>query len=201
MRMIKTLALSLVLAATTAPAWAQAEMETERPLRTQIERDTYETQVPPLTYSEEENRMAAALYMQDALQLLDRAEVQLRNNQQRQAVSALLAASGKLTTAYLELHQDREFSQQIQPLTMSAEQAVQLAERDPQQALALVSAMVPEVASLYQVQVAQLGGGAGTGLEGFGELREPEIRQQPIMPEQQQIEPDAPIDHQEHMQR
>lgn len=175
------LALALSLLAATAvstPAWAQADPlePTTMNQRTvvSVDPDAFDTLQDPLTYTMEEDRLAAVTYMDDALSLLDLAETHLKGDNVEIGRAALVGASGKLTNAYLLNFKDKDFSSRISPLAMRVDEALLALEQDPERAIGIISALSPQVASVYQTQIAQMGGGAGAGLEDLDHIDESE---------------------------
>jgi hypothetical protein len=129
--------------------------------------DAFDTQVPPLTYTVAEDRMAAITYMDDALKLIELGEAAIQTGDMMQARSALMGASGKLTNAYLLNFRDRQFSQQIQPLTMRIQDAVATMDTNSSTTLSSLSDLRSQVASLGEAQIASMGGGGGGGMPGM----------------------------------
>lgn len=174
------MALSLLMAsAATSPAWAQADsMDPPRSMSERsviaVDPDAFDTLQDPLTLTIEEDRLAAVTYMDDALSLLDIAETQLKGEHVEIGRAALVGASGKLTNAYLLNFQDKAFSSRIGPLAMQIDEAIMALAHDPERAVGIISALTPQVASVYQTQVAQMGGGAGAGLEDLDHLQDVE---------------------------
>ena len=115
MKQMNRLALAaLIVAAAGAPAIAQETMPVERermmpetqqsqPMQQQqtsssvTTSDAFDTQVPPLTYTVAEDRLAAITFMDDALKLIELGEAAIQTGDMMQARSALMGASGKLT--------------------------------------------------------------------------------------------------------
>jgi hypothetical protein len=175
---------ALIVAAAGAPALAQETMPVERermmpetqqsqPMQQQQQTsstvttsDAFDTQVPPLTYTVAEDRMAAITYMDDALKLIELGEAAIQTGDMMQARSALMGASGKLTNAYLLNFRDRQFSQQIQPLTMRIQDAVATMDTNSSTTLSSLSDLRSQVASIAETQLATMGGGGG-GMAGF----------------------------------
>lgn len=184
MKQMNRLALAaLIVAAAGAPALAQETMPVERermmpetqqsqPMQQQqtssavTTSDAFDTQVPPLTYTVAEDRMAAITYMDDALKLIELGEAAIQTGDMMQARSALMGASGKLTNAYLLNFRDRQFSQQIQPLTMRIQDAVATMDTNSPTTLSSLSNLRSQVASLAETQLATMGGGGG-GMAGY----------------------------------
>ncbi|MDB5096158.1 MAG: hypothetical protein JWM80_579 [Cyanobacteria bacterium RYN_339] len=130
--------------------------------------NAFTTMTHPLTPSAAEKRVAAVTYMDDALALLEMARTHLREGQespqmQRMALSELMAASGKVTTAYLLLFHDREASRRVAPLAAQIELAERVCLSHPAMAAALIDRNRPALAAIYTGQLATMGGGAGSG--------------------------------------
>lgn len=132
----------------------------------------FQTEVPPLTPTAAEKREAAVAYMNSALALLDMARAHLRDadsskKARMMAQAELTAASGKATVAYLMMFHDRAATARIKPLAMRLGDAERLAyHNQPLTALALVDRTQPQLATIYQDQLATMGGGAGRGGSG-----------------------------------
>ena len=134
--------------------------------------DAFITEVPALISNEAEARRAAIVYMDDTLALLDISRAHIDAGNLALARSALMAASGKSSTAMLLNFRDREFSQRIWPLTLQVEEALNAVDISSERALALVDSLRPQMASLAETQLAQLGGGgAGAGFETIDVIR------------------------------
>ena len=172
----KVLALAAVMvAAAGAPALAQADQpvmpmnEQTSSIRSTALSDAFETQVPALTFTAAEDRMAAITYMDDALKLIDLGQIALRDGDLNASRSLLMGASGKLTTAYLLNFRDRDFSNQMGPLAMRVETMMDQLDSDSQQAMVGLTNLRNQVASLAETQLATMGGGGG-GMPGFEEI-------------------------------
>jgi hypothetical protein len=202
---MSTLSLSLLaLAALSAPAFAQTSVDTiqgqpdktlgqpRQPMsQTQepmgqtetmrmdpVRRDALVSQVPSLTPTPAEKARAAAVYMDDALALLNMADAHLQANDARAARVELVAASGKLTDAYLYGFHDRRLSDRLQPLVMRSEDALTAAVgNDLASARQAVASLQPQLASIYSSQLATMGGGAGRGGGGYEPLKRAPLRQ------------------------
>lgn len=171
------LALSLLMATATTPAWAQADTIEETTTMTQetvisVDPDAFDTVQDPLTYSMQDDRIAAVTYLDDAMTLIALAETHLRSQHAELGRAALMGASGKLTNAYLINFRDHEFSRDIGPLATNIGEAVNVMDQDPERAVGILSSLLPQVASLYETQVAQMGGGAGMAPEDLDHLDE-----------------------------
>lgn len=177
----RALALSLmVTAGLAAPAMAQTmdhsgAMNNQQSVQTQRTQliganvDAFQTTVPPLTYSVQDDRHAAVCYLDDAVGLIDLSRQQLRAGNQAMARVALMGASGKLTTAYLLNFRDRAFAQRLEPLTMQVQTALN---GDLNTGMTNLDSLRGQVASIGQEQLAMLpgaatgGGGGGGGTAG-----------------------------------
>lgn len=128
--------------------------------------DAYTTLTDPITPTLAEKRVAAVTYIDDALALLDMAHAHLQEAEhdallRRLALSELMAASGKLTTAQLLLFKDRAAARRLAPVALRVERAERLVARAPLQAASLIARDRPAIANLYRAQLATMGGGAG----------------------------------------
>lgn len=128
--------------------------------------NAFTTQVNALTPTAADKRVAAVTYMDDALALLDMARTHLREGQgkpeiQRMAMAELMAASGKVSTAYLLMFHDRDASAKIGPLAEQIELAERMCYRNPQMATSLIERDRPKLAAVYTSTLATMGGGAG----------------------------------------
>jgi hypothetical protein len=128
--------------------------------------DAYMTITDPIAPTLAEKRVAAVTYIDDALALLDMAHDHLQDAgadalQRRLAVSELMAASGKLTTAQLLLFKDRAAARRLAPIARRVELAERLVHTAPHQAANLIARDRNAIAGLYRAQLATMGGGAG----------------------------------------
>lgn len=137
------------------------------PITDQDRANAFTTVVNALTPTAADKRVAAVTYMDDALTLLDMARTHLREGQgqpeiQRMAMAELMAASGKVSTAYLLMFHDREASAKIAPLAEQIALAERICYRNPQLASSLIQRDRPRLAAIYTSTLATMGGGAGT---------------------------------------
>jgi hypothetical protein len=128
--------------------------------------NAFTTITHPLTPTAAEKRVAAVTYMDDALALLELAHQHLRESAsspavRRMALSELMAASGKVSTAQLLLFHDKEAARRVRPLAMQIELAERLCMRDPMMASRLIERDRPALAAVYTSTLATMGGGAG----------------------------------------
>ena len=133
--------------------------------------DALVTVAKPLTYSVQDDRMAAVTYLDDAMTLLQLAAGHLERGDRATARAELMSASGKLSTAHLLLFKDRAFSRDLAPLSIRAERVYEAAARDGRSARSMAIALRDELRPLYRAQLARLGGGAGRGLEDLDQLQ------------------------------
>lgn len=185
-------ALSLVMAgAVSTPVWAQSQMDDPAMIQNEtmiqnqntvsaVDPDAFDTIQRPLTYTVEDDRIAAVTYLDDAIALLNLVETNIQSENMELARAALVGASGKLSNAYLLHFTDKQFSQDVGRLAMRADEALTQLERDPQQAAGIIVSMRTTLASAYQAQVAQMGGGAGAGLEDLDQLDQLEMEEVPM---------------------
>lgn len=152
--------------------------------------DAFVTVAPTFTYTIEVDRQAAVAYMDDALVLMDLAEDSLRAGSVGPAKAELIGASGKLTEAQLLLFKDRQFSDRIAPLALRAQEAFDMASENPERAASIIAEVQPQVASLYDTQLATMGGGAGTGMMEDLNYRQNRQMNQPV----EQNELNQPMD-------
>ncbi len=160
MRVIRAITCAYLAAAgLAAPALAQ-----ESPIAIDAMRsDAFETQVPALTWTLAEDRRAAVVFMDDAMTLLVIAEERLEGTNPAAATPELMAASGKLTTAYLLLFRDRAGADALREIATRIGGAAPLASMNPAEAARLAREGRGQVAMAYRTQLAALGGGAGGG--------------------------------------
>lgn len=166
MRVSRTMAMALAaVLGLAAPAAAEVGSASEAlPMDVVAERfDAYTTQVPAFTWTLAEDRRAAVVFLDDATTLLDHAEARLLGEQPQAAAVDLMAASGKLTSAYLLLFRDRAGSDALRDAATRLGGGAPLATMDLEGARALIAGVRTQVASVYDTQLAALGGGAGGG--------------------------------------
>jgi hypothetical protein len=159
-----TLAAAIAFAALAAPARAEL-----LPVGVdEIRSDAYTTQVPALTWTLAEDRRAAVTFLDDATTLLELAEVRLGGDDPATATPDLMAASGKVTSAYLLLFRDRDAAEGLREVATALGGAAPLATMSAGEARALLVRARAQVAAAYRTQLAALGGGAGGGGGGGG---------------------------------
>lgn len=160
MRVIRAITGALLAACgCAAPALAQlmpVEVDSTRA-------DAFETQAPALTWTLADDRRAAVVFMDDAMTLLALAEEHLLGQSPGIATPELMAASGKLTTAYLLLFRDRAAADALRGLATRVGGAAPLATMNPAEAARLARDTRGQVSMAYRTQLAALGGGAGGG--------------------------------------
>lgn len=149
----------LAVTALAAPASAQPWPTDAEAMRV----DAFSSQTPALTWTLADDRRAAVVYLDDAMTLLELAEEHLQDVRPATATPALMAASGKLTTAYLLLFRDRPGAAALRELATRIGGAAPLATMAPGEAARLVREIRGQVALAYRTQLAALGGGAGGG--------------------------------------
>lgn len=152
---------ALALMAAAAPAMAQL-----LPVEGDAQRaDAFASEVPALTWTLAEDRRAAVVFLDDAMTLLELAEDRLASG--APAVSELMAASGKITSAYLLLFRDRPGAEALRDLATRVGGAAPLATMAPGEAARLARDVRGLVQMAYRTQLANLGGGAGGFPEGL----------------------------------
>ena len=191
MRMARTLLAALAASmALAAPAMAEVlstDVGAERV-------DAYTTQVPALTWTLAEDRRAAVVFLDDAITLLTLADERLQGDRPAGAAPELMAASGKLTSAYLLLFRDRRGAEALRDAATRIGGGAPLATMDVEEARDLVADVRGQVAAAYNTQLAALGGGAGGGfVEGGAFLEELEHAPAPAeIPAPAGPEPETP---------
>ena len=149
----------MALLACAAPAAAEIAASDVDAARS----DAMTTQVPPFTWSLAEDRRAAVVFLDDAMTLLALADERLGGLDPAGATAELMAASGKVTTAYLLLFRDRDGADALREVATRLGGAAPLATMDVEAARRLIADVRGQVALAYNTQLATLGGGAGGG--------------------------------------
>lgn len=166
-------------AASAAPGFAQSAMTVPERVQTVLDahqQDAFYTETPALNTTPQAKRRAAVTYLDDAISLLNMAEAQLRTGATREATLSLMAADGKVSDAFLYTYLDRSFADRLGPMSLGTGMALAaLEQHDTQLALAAVSRLRPALASLYDTQLGQLGGGGG-GIGGYEPIGPQPIR-------------------------
>lgn len=157
------IAATLALTALAAPASAQPASAEDDALRV----DAFTTEVPALTWTLAEDRRAAVVFLDDAMTLLQLAEERLAGPTPASATPELMAASGKITSAYLLLFRDRAAAEALRDLATRVGGAAPLATMAPGEAARLARDVRGLTEVAYRIQLANLGGGAGGFPEGL----------------------------------
>jgi hypothetical protein len=128
--------------------------------------NAFTTLVPSIAPSPELKRVVAMAYLDGTLKLIDMARTHLqaaaRNPElARLGHAELLAASGKATVASLELFHDRPAARRLRNLALQLGRAESMAYTDAAAALAVIEAERPQLADVFQSELATMGGGAG----------------------------------------
>jgi hypothetical protein len=132
----------------------------------EVRSNAFTTLVPSIAPTPAEKRVVAMAYLDGTLVLLDLARAHLQDGETNATLAQLghaelLAASGKATTAYLELFHDRPAARRLRTLALQLGRAEMLAYTDAKAAVAMIETDRPQIAEVFREELATMGGGAG----------------------------------------